>query len=165
MAPASLRDAEAHLLERRRAQRGSHTLGDDADRAFLAALSALAPHAHPDARASGRRLGEHVYSRRFLDDDLPGAVGTLSRAIAESGVGALTVASAFHRSATVLFDAATPLAAAHPLVRRSYVAGVLEGYLASAFNCATEVADEGPALRVRLGDGRDVNALAGRGTA
>ena len=165
MPSPSLRDAETLLLERRRSQRGRHTLGDDADRTFLAALAALPGSAREDARASGRRVGEHVYSRAFLDDDLPGAVATLSAATLASGAGALLVADAFHRGATVRFDAASALAPAAPEVRDGYAAGLLEGYLATAFNCRALVEPRADGLRVELGDGRDVNRARGRGEA
>lgn len=163
----SLREAETMLLERRRAQRGSHTLGDDADRALLAALAELPGSAADVARQSGRAVGEHVYSRTFVDDDLPGAVAALSAAIAASGAGALHVADSLHRTATVRFDPAPTLAQADPRVRRGYVAGVLEGYLGAAFNCQTAVRspDHADELWVRLGEGRDVNARSRRSDA
>lgn len=161
MSPLSLRDAETALLERRRAQRGSHTLGDDADLALLAAIASLPSSAAADARASGRHLGEHVYSRRFLDDDLPGALATLSTATSASHAGTLDVEDAFHRAASVRFavDAAGPLAKADPAIRAAYAAGLLEGYLGAAFNCKVQAAPEGASLRVALGEGRDVNAV------
>lgn len=162
MQPMSLREAERSLLERRRTQTGSHTLGDDADRALLAVLATLPASSWHEARASGRRLGEHVYSRRFLDDDLQGAVAILSHAVDASGMGALRLAEAFHRSATLLFEPGASLAPAHPSVREAFIAGVLEGYLATAFNCDTIVVGREDELRVHLGAGRDVNALSRR---
>lgn len=160
MAPQlSLREAENALLEHRHAQRGSPTYGDAADRSLLEALAALPSNAERDARATGRRLGADVYSRRFVEDTLPRALATLSAALHDSGAGALHMESAFHRSAALRFDPAPPLAPAHPLVASAYLEGVLEGFLSTALNCdARATADAPHALRVELGAGRDVNA-------
>ena len=159
VAESTFREAESALLARRRSQRGSHTLGDDADRALLAALLALPAGAAPAARDAGRRLGEDVYSRRFHEDTLPGAIGTLSSALDRSGVGSLRLASSFHRTALVAYDPAPALARAAPDVTTAFVEGVVEGFLAVGFNCQAHARPEGThALRVQLGEGRDVNA-------
>lgn len=157
----ALPDAEAVLLRRRREQRGHATLGDDADRALLAAIARLAPHEADLARAAGARLGEHVYSRRSYEDTLPASVAVLSTLLLESGAGRLRLESTFHRSARLAFDPVPPLVEAHEPVRAAFAAGVLEGFLAIAFNCAVRV--EAPAthdLRVDLLEGRDVNRRA-----
>lgn len=161
MPTLSLREAEAMLLERRRAQRGSHTPGDDPERAYLAALALLPAAGAQDARASGRRLGEHVYSRRYVDADLPGAIAALSASLAASGAGSFLLAESFHRSATVRFVPGALLGPTDAHVRQGFAAGVLEGFLSAAFNCEAHVdashggsADE---VRVRLGEGRNVN--------
>lgn len=158
VAESSFRDAESMLLERRRAQRGFPTLGDEADRALLAALAALPTHASATARGAGLRLGTHVYSRRYHEDTLASGVATLSRALAESGVGWLTLRDAFHRSASLAFEPHPRVAVADPPVLSAFMEGVLEGFLSTAFNCeATARAESLRSLRIELGQGRDVN--------
>jgi hypothetical protein len=161
--PASFEEAESALLERRRAQRGFLTLGDEADRALLAALAVLPPTSGSDARGTGQRLGREVYSRRFVEDTLPQGLAALSLALHESGVGSLCLGSTFHRSASVRFEPQTGLAGANVLVLSAFVEGVLEGFLSCALNCQARAwADSPLALHVELGAGREVS---GRGTA
>lgn len=162
-AESSFRDAESMLLARRRAQRGFPTLGDEADRALLAALAALPVHASTTARDTGLRLGTHVYSRRYHEDTLAHGVATLSRALAESGVGALTMRSSFHRSAELAFEPHARVASAGAPVLAAFMEGILEGFLSTAFNCeATARAESVALLRIELGEGRDVNRLGAR---
>lgn len=157
-AESSLRDAESMLLARRRAQRGFPTLGDEADRALLAALAALPAHASIAARGVGLRLGADVYSRRYHEDTLPHGVATLSRALVESGVGNLTLRSSFHRSAELGFEPHARVATADGPVLSAFMEGILEGFLSSAFNCEARARAESPqTLRIELGEGRDVN--------
>lgn len=155
---SSFREAESSLLAKRRAQRGSQTLGDDADRALVLALAALPPDAGAVARESGARLGADVYSRRYHEDTLTHGLAVLSQALQTSGLGALAVEGAFHRSARVRYDPAPALDAAAPGVRVAFLEGVLEGYLSHAFNCRAHVqAQEPTLLHLELGEGRDVN--------
>lgn len=158
VAESTFRDAVSMLLERRRSQRGFPTLGDEADRALLAALTALPPHASGTARRAGVRLGTHVYSRRYHEDTLASGVATLSRALAESGVGWLTLRESFHRVADLGFEPHPRVAATDAPVLSAFMEGVLEGFLSTAFNCEAKARAEGPnALRIELGEGRDVN--------
>lgn len=154
----ALLDAEALLLRRRREQRGQATLGDAEDRALLAALAALPADAAPRARETGAHVGEHVYSRRFYEDTLPGSVAVLSTLLLESGAGTLRLESTFHRSARLVFQPTGALRDAPDAVSAAYAAGILEGFLAAAFNCRVQVAAASAEdLRVQLLEGRDVN--------
>lgn len=155
---SSLAAARDALLARRRAQAGRATLGDEHDRALLAALGALPGAAAPHARACGADLGAHVYSRRFFEDHLGGAVAILSASLLETGAGPLRMLDAFHRSARLEHTPLPPLAGADAAVRGALLEGVLEGFLASAFNCrvsARSVGDE--RYHVELLEGNDVN--------
>lgn len=146
--------AESALLELRRSQRGAPTLGDDADQQLLAALADLPHEAAREAHASGKRVGESVYARRFVEDTLPHAVTVLSQALCASGFGSLKLERSFHRSARIVFRSSererTP--ALH-----AFVAGVLEGFFSSAFNChARARAAPDAMIELELGDGKDV---------
>jgi hypothetical protein len=146
------------LLERRRAQRGFPTLGDEADERLVAALASLPADAAPAAREAGERIGAQVWSRRYHEDGLPGGISILSSALAASGVGALHVEHAFHRSARLRFESAPRLAQAESAVRGAFVAGALAGFLGEAYNCAADArALESDLLQVELGAGRDAN--------
>lgn len=159
---SSFLDAESRLLARRLSQRGNPTLGDDADAALLAALAALPPSAHDVARASGLRIGRDVYSRRFFEDTLPGAVSVLSTALLSSGAGAFQLERAFHRTARLRFAPTSNLAQADPTIVESYLAGTLEGFFSAAFNCEAHAAPSSDGYHLELGQGRDVNVEARR---
>ena len=151
-AAAQAADAVARLLAHRRAQRGRPTPGDDADRAFLAAVRALAPDPAVAAalRQGGEEAGRGVYAKAVVDEPLARALATLSAGLRASGLGELHVQNAFHRTATLRHDA--PFAAATP-----FVEGALRGFLAECYNCEAHVHAEGATLDARLGAGRDVN--------
>lgn len=149
-----LHAAESALLARRRDQRGSPSFGDEADRALLDALAAIPRDGADAAHASGRRLGEGVYARRFVEDTLPHAVTVLSQSLSASGFGTLRLDHSFHRSARLTFH---PADADHPETLRAFVAGVLEGFFSSAFNCDARASAAPEAILLELGDGRNVN--------
>ena len=157
-----LLQAESSLLERRRQQRSAPTFGDDADQALLAALAALPPEAEPAAHASGRRVGEDVYARRFVEDTLPHAVSVLSESLACSGFGGISLRSHFHRSARLGFSPTPAMATGSRTVTHSFVAGAIEGFFSAAFNCDARARPTPDAIELELGAGRDVN---GKGVA
>lgn len=155
---SGLAAAESALIARRRDQRGAPTLGDDADQALASMLSSLPADAAHEARATGKRVGEQVYARRFVEDTLPHAVSVLSNALAASGHGRLTLDHSFHRSARLRFH---PIDHDRSPALAAFVAGVLEGFFSQAFNCDAR-AKPAPedAILLELGEGRNVN---GRG--
>ncbi|HUR67776.1 MAG TPA: hypothetical protein VM370_00900 [Candidatus Thermoplasmatota archaeon] len=154
----SFRDVASTLLERRRAQRGFPTLGDDADRALVAGLASLPADAGALARETGALLGAQVFARRYHDDTLPRGVALLSEAMAASGLGALDVDHAFHRAARVRFRPSRDLDRAPEPVRAAFVEGVLLGFFSSTYNCEAHAARVAPDLvELTLGEGRDVN--------
>lgn len=155
-----LRGAHTALLAKRREQKGRHTLGDDLDRALLAALRDM-PGDHAaaqDARACGLDIGAHVYSRRFSEDNVPGAVAILSTSLLESGLGTLRLDESFHRRARVSYMPSLDASSAPAPVRAALLEGLLEGFLAEAFNCqARATARAETEFDVELLEGRDVN--------
>lgn len=154
----TLRIAASTLVEKRRKQRGCPTLGDDADRALLAALAALPPDGARAARESGAELGAHVYSRCAVEDTLARNVGALTRTLQDSGFGTLQLEASFHRTATLRFAPSSILESADAQVRDSFLEGIVEGFFSEALNCAARAcANGGGAVAVELGDGRDVN--------
>lgn len=155
----SLHAAEEALIARRRDQRGAPTFGDDADRALADELSLLPADAAELARASGRRVGARVYARRFVEDTLPHAVALLSHSLAASGFGSLALERAFHRSASISFQ---PAASGRTPVLDAFVAGVLEGFFSSAFNCEAHAKPHADAILLELGEGKDVNVKGAR---
>lgn len=161
-----LRGAREALVARRRAQRGQWTFGDEADHAFLAAVRALAADdvaALHEARASGAELGLNVFSRRFAEDNVPGAIAILSASLLESGWGALRLEETFHRSARIAYDPSPETASAPPAARNALVEGVLEGFLSAAFNCQARARTHADSrFDVELLEGRDVNRAYGR---
>lgn len=158
MSLPSLREAESSLLARRRAQRGTPTLGDDADHALLRALAGLSSGTERVAHEVGLRVGRDVYARRFFEDTLPGAIVVLSTSLFASGAGTITLESSFHRSARLHFTPAHALAGADRAIVLAFVAGTVEGFFGAAFNCEAQAhaTDEG-LLALELGEGRDVN--------
>lgn len=154
-----MRDAAALLLATRRAQRGRHAHGDEADRAFASVLSTL-PLVEARTREAlleaGSTLGRAVFAKTFLDAPLAVAVTDLAALTQAAGLGTILVEDAFHRTALLRLDAATP-AASHVLE------GALTGFLAECFNCNVRVAPTPDGrLQASLGEGRDVNREARR---
>jgi hypothetical protein len=155
---SSYREAESSLLERRRAQRGTPTLGDDVDRALMAALAALPSDARALARESGQRLGADVYSSRYAEETLTQGLALLAEGLHDSGVGDLHLEDAFHRTARVSYEPGPVLIPADPNVRSAFLEGVIAGFLSSAYNCDAHAhATDDSHLDVALGEGRDVN--------
>lgn len=153
-----LDDAEAALVALRRSQPGRPTLGDRHDAALLRAIAPLPTDAAPAVRALGRRLACEVYARRYAEDYLSRAVELLSRDLHATGAGSLRVVSAFHREALVEHTPSAEVSTWDPAVRAAAVEGILEGFLAETFNCATHVSSAaGSRYQVRLAEGRDVN--------
>lgn len=159
LSPSSrLRDAETSLIARRHAQKGAPTPGDEADQALLAAIAALSPQDAPIARATGHSLGAHVYSRRFFEDTVPGAVAVLSTTLHASGAASLHLDQVFHRTARLRFEPLPGLAQAEPPVLAAFLEGAVEGFFSVAFNCQAHAATErAREVRLELGDGRNVN--------
>ncbi|HEX2021152.1 MAG TPA: hypothetical protein VHH36_00440 [Candidatus Thermoplasmatota archaeon] len=151
-------------MAKRRAQRGSYTLGDGCDEDFLAALRALRAHDAATAGridATGETLGRHVFARRMFEDSYRGAMITLSASLAASGFGTLEIDDLFHRTAHVRFAPRDGLAGAETSAVDALMAGVLRGFMAEAFNCeATARALAPHTFELRLGEGRDVNRRA-----
>lgn len=157
---SSYREAESSLLERRRAQRGAPTLGDEADRALVLALAALPADAQALARESGARLGADVYSHRYSEDPLSQGLALLAEGLHHSGVGDLRLEDTFHRSARVTYVPADALAPADPRVRSAFLEGLIAGFLSTAYNCEAHAqAVDATHLHVKLGEGRDVNRV------
>ena len=145
-------DAVAALLAHRRAQRGSPTPGDEADRAFVVFLRALAlDDATVQAlRLGGEEAGRGVYAKRVVDEPLARALDRLGEGLRASGLGDVEVLDAFHRTALLRREAAVPAAA-------PFIEGAVRGFLAECFNCEVDVRADGDRIEASLGAGRDVN--------
>lgn len=152
-------EAAESLLERRRSQRGLPTFGDAQDQLLATRSGGVGEGAALEVvRHYGRLVGRHVLSRRFFEDTLRGAFIVASTTLVESGWGRLDVEELFHRDARVAFHPSPSLDAPPAPVVGAFMAGLLHGYLEESFNCVVEVTGDTLVFRVRLGEGRDVNA-------